>query len=482
MSQSDGWKRWECSNRYIRWKQYGNKRVLVVYGGPGEEHELAVSNGGKATVTEGSGVKLGNKDGATVINYQVSSQRKVVDLSCDLTIYLLDRNSAYDYWVIDLPSDSVTGNHTNPTLFPSAPIVKAGYLLRTVNVSDGCVHLTGDLNSTTSIEVIGGAPANTQELTWNGKSLPFKQDSQTGVVTATATYTNASFSIPNLSTVGWKVIDSLPEVKPGYDDSLWTSATLTYSNNTARNLTTPRSLYSSDYGYNTGVLLYRGHFTANGGESSLYLETQGGSAFGHSVWLNSTFIGSFYGADKYSNWNTTYTLPNLSSGKDYVITVVIDNMGLDENGEAGSSEMKDPRGVLDYELSGHNQSDVSWKLTGNLHGEDYEDRTRGPLNEGGLYAERQGYHLPGAPTGNWSSSALGPMQGLNGPGINFYSTTFDLDMPEGYDIPISFSFSNTTAAANGSVPSFRCLVFVNGYQFGKYVHNIGPQDVCVPHA
>lgn len=44
--------------------------------------------------------------------------------------------------------------------------------------------------------------------------------------------------------------------------------------------------------------------------------------------------------------------------------------------------MKAPRGVLDYSLSGHEKSDISWKITGNLGGEDYQDRTRGPLNEG----------------------------------------------------------------------------------------------------
>ncbi|KAK5111283.1 hypothetical protein LTR85_012224 [Meristemomyces frigidus] len=139
-------------------------------------------------------------------------------------------------------------------------------------------------------------------------------------------------------------------------------------------------------------------------------------------------------------------------------------MGLDENGAAGSSEMKDPRG----------------KLTSNLHGEDFEDKTRGPLNEGGLYAERQGYHLPSAPTSNWSTSSLGPMSGLQKAGVNFYATTIDLEMPVGYDIPISFSFSNTTTAAvnmTGGIPAYRCQIYVNGYQFGKYVHNIGPQDV-----
>ena len=466
------------SAEIFTWKQYGDKRVLVVYGGPGEEHELAVSNGGTARIVEGSGVKSQQRNGATVVQYQTSPNRQVVQLGCGLTVYLLDRNSAYNYWVIDLPNDSVSGNHTNQTYFSSAPIVKAGYLLRTVEVEGSAVHLTGDLNATTPIEVIGGAPASVSQLTFNGQNLRFRQGSN-GVVTATAHYTNASYSVPDLSTIGWKVLDTLPEIQSSYDDSAWIEATLTYSNNTERNLTTPRSLYASDYGYNTGSLIYRGHFTSTSSESSLYLATQGGSAFGNSVWLNSTFLGSFRGADVYSEWNQTFALSNLDVNCPYVITILIDNMGLSENGQAGSSEMKTPRGVLDYTLSGHDKSDVSWKLTGNLGGEDYRDHTRGPLNEGGLYAERQGYHLPGAPTSDWDDSAQGPMSGLSAPGVAFYATTFDLNMPAGYDVPIAFSFNNGTDDRNSTTPiqAYRCQIYVNGYQFGKYVHNIGPQDV-----
>lgn len=161
---------------------------------------------------------------------------------------------------------------------------------------------------------------------------------------------------------------------------MWTAASLTASNNTERNLTTPVSLYASDYGYNTGYLLYRGRFRANGNEK-LFLETQGGSAYGHSIWLNDKFVGSFSGAITAYSMNQTWNLPT-KNGKTYVITVLIDQMGFEENGSAGTSDMKTPRGILDYSLSGHHKSDISWKLTGNLGGEDYQDHTRGPLNEG----------------------------------------------------------------------------------------------------
>jgi hypothetical protein len=323
------------------WKQYGDQRVLVVYGGPNEQHELAISNGGKANVVEGSGIKTANKKHATIINFTTSPTRRVVELGCNLSVYILDRNSAYNYWVIDLPSDSTFGNFTKPSHLPSAPIVKADYLLRTVTVAGGSIHLTGDLNATSSIEVIG-APHGLKQLTYNGKTLQTKQ-TKSGSITATATYTKPKISIPNLSTASWKVIDNLPEIKPGYDDSKWTVASLTYSNNTASNLTTPTSLYASDYGYNTGSLLFRGHFKANGKEKSIYLATQGGSAYSHSIWLNSTYIGSYTGEDALDYYDQTYKLPSkLTAGANYVITIVIDHMGLDENWVIGSETMKDP--------------------------------------------------------------------------------------------------------------------------------------------
>lgn len=458
-------------------KSYGDKQILVVYAGPNENHELALTLSCSSEVLEGSGLNIVKKKGTTIIGFKSSSERRVVKIG-ELFVYILDRNDAYNYWVLDLPSSPVSGNYTNGTLETSAAVVKAGYLLRTVEVSGNSLHLTGDINATTEVEVIGGAPAKLTELTFNGESIKFAQDSCSGVVTGSVAYNEPSFSLPDLSTVGWKVIDSLPEIASSYDDSLWTNADLTYSNNTQRNLTTPVSLYGQDYGYNGGSLLFRGHFTATGSENSIYLQTQGGSAFGMSAWLNGTFLGSARGIDAASNANSTFSLPNVASGSSYVLTVLIDHMGLQENGQGGSSEMKTPRGILNYSLAGRNASALTWKITGNLHGEDYEDRTRGPLNEGGLFVERQGYHLPGAPTSSWANSTHGPMTGVTSPGVSFYSTTFDLDMPAGYDIPISISFSNATSSSNGSATvAYRSQIFVNGYQFGKYVSNIGPQDV-----
>lgn len=102
-----------------------------------------------------------------------------------------------------------------------------------------------------------------------------------------------------------------------------------------------------------------------------------------------------------------------------MITVVIDHMGLNENWVIGTDTMKYPRGILDFLLVGRDKSDVTWKLTGNLGGEEFVDKIRGPLNEGGIYAERQGWHLPSAPVGSWPRKS--PFEGIDTAGVGFYT-------------------------------------------------------------
>ncbi len=77
-------------------KCYGDRTVLVVYGGENEHHELAVTNGGKASTIEGSGIKTGEKDGATILNWQDSSERRIVKVGCGLDIYILGQSTQCD--------------------------------------------------------------------------------------------------------------------------------------------------------------------------------------------------------------------------------------------------------------------------------------------------------------------------------------------------------------------------------------------------
>lgn len=241
------------------------------------------------------------------------------------------------------------------------------------------------------------------------------------------------------------------------------------SPNDLERILTPVSLRAGDYGFHTGSVLFRGHFTANGKESVFNLTVQGGNAFGSSVWLDSTFLGSYTGKSEDVNGTVSLKLPSkLMKGSKHVFTVVLDHMGLHGNYVIGEDTLKAPRGIQDYSLAGHKASDIKWKLQGNLGGEDYWDKTRGPLNEGGMFIERQGYHQPSPPSKNWKEGK--PTEGVSKPGITFYTTSFDLDLPDGYDIPLAFKFDNDIS--NGI---YRVQLYVNGYQFGKFVPHIGPQ-------
>jgi hypothetical protein len=358
-----------------------------------------------------------------------------------------------------------------------AVIIKGGYLMRAAAIEGISMALKGDINATTTIQIIGGAPRGLSRLTFNGKVQQFTQDTH-GIVTTTLIFTKPDFTLPDLGSLTWRYKDSLPEIQPGYSDATWTIADYPTTDNSFRNLSTPTSLYGSEYGYHTGALVYRGHFTAKGNESRIYLKTSGGAAFAMQAFINNILVGNFPGEDYASIANMSFTLPKLTPKQEYNITVIVDNMGLDQNWIVGFDEMKNPRGILDYRLDGHMKADIKWKVTGNFGGENYADKARGPLNEGGLWGERQGYHLPAPPTADWEVSK-GPAEGISGPGIAWYTTNFKLNMPKGYDIPLYFVFTNASAILTTSegtrASAFRVNLYVNGWQFGKYVNNIGPQ-------
>lgn len=451
----------------------GAKKVLLLYGNADETHEFAFPSelGGPTIEGDSSTVKVGTVDSTVVVQWNVTEERKVLHYGNDLDVYLLWRNSAFNYWVLELEAAPPTSNYTSEG--KETVIVNAGYLLRTAEKAGTTLYLTGDLNATTTLEIIAGFSGSNSTIYFNGAAVSGVTYAN-GRVAATLSYSPPSIDVPDLSSLDWKYIDSLPEIQDVYDDSAWTAADHVNTTNNARDvwgtifvLSTPTSLVAGDYGYHTGSLIYRGHFLANGNESTLYLETQGGSGFGHSVWINTTYLGSFDGAGVPSGTNQTFTIPpgTLRQGQEFVITVVIDHMGEETNWTPGYDSMKTPRGILDYALSGHPQSDIAWKITGNLGGEDYLDKTRGPLNEGALYAERQGYHLPAPPSEAWATK--NPVSdGVEGAGVGFFSAAFDLDIPNGWDVPMAFVFTNTTTD-NGPV-DYRVQLYVNGYQFGKY--------------
>ncbi|KAJ1305575.1 hypothetical protein OPQ81_000575 [Rhizoctonia solani] len=353
-------------------------------------------------------------------------------------------------------------------------LVFGPYLVRNATIKGSTLAITGDLKSGTPTELEVLAPSSVKSVTFNGKSVKVSKTAL-GTLKGSVVTKDLTPNLPSLKSLEWKCTDSLPEVAVGFDDSKWVVAT---KNSTARPpefqpLGGKTVLYADEYGFHAGNLLYRGRFDSNA--TGVRLSVQGGYNFGFSAFLNGQFLGSGQGrsgsdpAGGIDLVNATYTFPAGLVGKENVITVVVDNMGLDEDWNS-RDEFKAPRGIRGYELIGSGDFS-SWKLTGNIDGEDTKDIIRGPLNQGGLYVERIGAIYPSYSTASWNSTGCSPYTGINKAGITAYKAKFSLNIDKNTDVPVAFKFERTPTS------NYRVMLYVNGWQFGRFTSNFGPQTV-----
>jgi hypothetical protein len=115
---------------------------------------------------------------------------------------------------------------------------------------------------------------------------------------------------------------------------------------------------------------------------------------------------------------------------------------------------------------------VEWRVRGATG----PDPVRGPLNNGGLYGERKGWHLPGPVDGEgWEPAALPVPEEDREPrqGVTWYRTAFTLDVPASVDASIGLVLEDDPSLA------YRAQIFLNGWNLGLYVNDTGPQHTFV---
>lgn len=449
--------------------------VLVLYLKAGQAGELAFEEDKDLTYTATGDSKITSSKNGTqqVFKWTQSAGTTTVKLSNGVLLYLLEQQTAWHFWAPTTTSDPSAD--ATQKLFVIGP-----YLVRSASISHQVLHISGDSDSSTTLEAyVGSSPIET--IVWNGIRLPATNTSYGSYTAAIPGAESRTISLPSLDR--WYSADSLPEAGPSYDDSRWTVCNKTTTKSPVPPLTLP-VLFASDYGYYVGAKLYRGYFDSSSSSppTSVNLTASGGLAFGFSAWLNGVHIGSHPG--NASQTTTTLNLPFPSSiplnKTGNVLTVLVDYHGHDETSTAKGVE--NPRGLLGATLlpSGTLPSSTgftTWKIQGKAGGgAGYLDPVRGPMNEGGLYAERLGWFLPDFdPSASPSftppsSSTSSPTVGLRKPGVRFYTTTFHLNLDSDLDVPLGIELS----APAGTVA--RVMIWVNGYQYGKYVPHIGPQS------
>lgn len=447
--------------------------VLVLYLKDGQTGEIAFKSEQELEyiVFGDSAVSQRFNGTRQVLTWRQAPGSTTVKLSNGVLLYLLEQSTA---WRFSAPTTtSYPYANADQQLFVLGP-----YLVRSAHISHQVLHVSGDNDKSSTLEAyVGSTPIET--IVWNGRRLPA---TKTPYGSYTATIPGAEGRIIKLPSLDrWHSAESLPEADPAYDDSNWVVCNKTTTQSPYPPLTLP-VLYSSDYGYYVGAKLYRGYFDGSDAVA-VNITASGGLGFGWDAWLNGVHIGGHSGDASQTTTAASLPLPRSAlQPANNVLTVLVDYHGHDQASTAKG--VLNPRGILGAAVipaggdgSNGNASSTGfklWKIQGNAGGAaGYIDPVRGPMNEGGLYGERMGWFLPGFdPSGSPSAfnSTATPLDGITSPGVRFYTTTFHLNIDSDLDAPLGVALS----APAGTVA--RVMIWLNGYQYGKFVPHLGPQS------
>ncbi len=400
-------------------------RVTVRYGATGDLR-LNYVHGGLAVL------RIGNGHGA-------------------LLMLIADDDTAGGFWRTDTQGHAV--------------LVAGPTLLRSARLSGSVLSLQGDVAAPTALLVF--APEHTTELLWNDRPLAVVQDPSRAL---RATLPGPrSVRLPALT--AWTMRFETPERAQDFDDSRWIVADRTSTNNPLQPPAGQPVLYADEYGFHHGDVWYRGHFHSTGHEVGITLSAITGRPGKFSVWLNGAYLGSASGGLKDAEATGTFLLPSTSLADEAVnvIAVLVENLGHNEDFSSNDSH-KQPRGLISYRTEG-GWGNLTWSIQGALGGEHPVDPVRGTYNNGGLYGERAGWHLPDYPARDWAPVTLPHTE--TQPGIVWYRTRFALDLPRDQDVSIALQITDNRSR------TYRARLFVNGWQFGVYINQYGPQTQFV---
>ena len=469
--------------------QAGPLQYLV--GRTGDEGETVLHYDAEPTVT-GEGVEhtWDAARGELRLNYRhtagtplnVTVTRAGATSSADtLTLRVIDRTYAKRVWLLDGTRDGVL----------TTTAVEGAEVGRTVHYADGVAHVTGSLEQAGDLSVV--APAGVSSVTWNGAPL--------GEVSSGTAHGSA----PGPQEVAPQALSFVSatddaEAATDYDDSAWTSADATtsrqsedypgilrYPGNRDRNQQGPGSyagvvLDSNHYGFHSGSVWYRAHYTAASSDPTLSFQataSKGAPAQGRNpgfaqVWVNGQYAGALSAT---GDWQSVKAPAGaVRAGQRVVVAVLVNNLGLSldwNNGAWGSlSQSKENRGLYDAALDA--QGVVTWRINGatTASARDTATNPSGTVyNNGGLGGERAGWHMPALQDSSWERA-----DDLHAarPGVTWYRSHVTLDVPDSQDTAwhLDVSSSRLPARADHS----QVTLFVNGWNTGVYIGDAGPQS------
>ncbi|MFG2315504.1 beta-galactosidase [Streptomyces tendae] len=384
----------------------------------------------------------------------------MVPLKEDRLTRLRVRSGETDRTLLLLFADDAASLRLWPYETPSGRVLVRGpELLREAALDGPVIRLTGDTVDERELEV--WAPPGITDVTWNGERV------QSGLGRALSLM--AVWPLPGVPDLvlpaldGWRRRTENFEARPDYGDEGWTVADRRTSLSTTPVPDGQPVLFADDYGFHYGDVWYRARLTGAAGLESVSLSYRTGAHGLLMAWLDGEPLGSHRpgGADDgQGTWAATadFRLPRaLRAGGNEdgepVLSVLV------RRTQHGQDAYRAARGLASARFEGA-APDVRWRIIGAAA----PDPVRGPLNHGGLYGERHGWHLPGYDDGAWEPGSPATASAADRrQGVTWYRTTFRLDVPPRTDASIGLVVGGTRAR------DVRVQVFLNGWNMGEYV-------------
>ncbi|MGN6365052.1 beta-galactosidase [Asticcacaulis taihuensis] len=459
----------------------GARDVALLYGRAGEAGEtvLHYAKIPKVEILKGQvSSAYDGKTGDLKLSYThqgYSLVRISVTGQAPLLLFLADDATAQQFWTLDTSRGRI--------------LVRSQSLLRSAEFTIGddpdVLQIKGDVSASDDGYIDVWFDKFIAAIDINGSGLGISSDISYQHLKQSDVYLHG-FGIPlpepvtppDLMALTWERRTGSPEADPAFDDSTWRKADA--STSTATKDTQPPAgqpvLDMSQYGFHHGDVWYRGHFKATAKLDHIDLNYGGGGAGMMQVWLDGHFLGQHEipvgKARPQTTAQASFSLPALTIG-DHLISVMVRNNS--HNWDlAANDEHKEARGLIRAKLS--SDMPISWKIQGNRGGEHIADLVRGPMNNGGLYGEREGWYLPAkkSDTG-WTQAS--PTDAPPAPGTYWLRTQVPLDLPKGQDVQLGLQIGDPAKPQSDHVN--RALIFVNGWHMGNFAANIGPQHIFI---
>ncbi|MET9778419.1 beta-galactosidase [Streptomyces sp. NPDC006367] len=338
-------------------------------------------------------------------------------------------------------------------------------LLREAVLDGDTVRLTGDMDEAYGLEV--WAPRGITGVTFNGRALATSVSSAGSLRTGRRLPGAPEVTLPALG--GWRRREENPEARPGFDDSGWTAADRRTSYSSTPVPGDRPVLFADDYGFHYGDVWYRGRLTGIDGLETVSLSYSTGARGMLMAWLDGEPLGTHRTGreeeekeKEKGTWTATarLRLPQAlrrrlreprrdGRPRTGVLSVLVRRTRHDQD------DLLAARGLTSVSFDGASPA-VRWRIQGAAA----PDPVRGPLNNGGLYGEREGWHLPGYDDAGWESVPFPRTERRQG--VTWYRTVFRLDVPPDVDAAVGL------ALGDGPGRDHRVQVFLNGWNLGEH--------------